>query len=338
MPSSARPLRPSSAARSLSNSARCTSVKNSWFAYLGERCKGVSDSSVQMACRSGSPHAVFNADAEVAAGAEVFAGTAGDCAEIRVMETEIVAATATVAIAAVIIGRENQVRMMFSSCSSYRTTWLIERILFKGHNTLHVVAGYRSRHPSFRKGGLFHAPSTQQPREAIVSLDAARLVINPVFLLVLFGEHLLDRPWPRPHHRIFDPHRVLERVGSGPRPPLDQMQVLTRALVIRLGTEIRHIDYQRIALPMAARIAIPLADAGGQVRTSGHDNVPLPPLALTHVVEHRDAARCLYNSTEAPAERGSKLGQSAGQAPAIRPVCSRTIIALDVRQVVARRS
>src|SRR5262249_11931009 len=35
-------------------------VKNSWFAYLAGRSNGVSDSSVQMPWRSGSPQAVFN--------------------------------------------------------------------------------------------------------------------------------------------------------------------------------------------------------------------------------------------------------------------------------------
>ena len=51
-----------------SNSARCASVKNSWFAYLAERCRGVSVSSVQMPCRSGSPQGVFSAGARRRAG------------------------------------------------------------------------------------------------------------------------------------------------------------------------------------------------------------------------------------------------------------------------------
>src|SRR2546428_1172757 len=251
------------------------------------------------------------------------------------MDTERIALTAAAAMATVIIERRNQSRMMVSlfPCSGYRTTWLIERILCKGHNTLHVVAGRRIRTSSFRKGALFYAPSTQQPREAIVSLDAARLVINSVVVVALLGELLLDRPRPRPHRRIFDRHRVLESGWARPRPALDQVQVLARALKIRFRTEIPDVDHERIALPMATRVAKPLADAGRQVRASGHDDVPLPPLALTHVVEHRDAARCLHNSAEAPAERGSKLGQSAGQAAVIRPVVLRTIIAIDVRQV-----
>jgi hypothetical protein len=37
--------------------------KNSWAAYLADRCRGVSVSSVQMPCRSGSPHGVFRTGA-----------------------------------------------------------------------------------------------------------------------------------------------------------------------------------------------------------------------------------------------------------------------------------
>src|SRR4051812_34911329 len=55
------------AARCRSNSARCSSVKNSWFANLGERCRGVSVSSVQIPCRSGSPQGVVSAGAGAAA-------------------------------------------------------------------------------------------------------------------------------------------------------------------------------------------------------------------------------------------------------------------------------
>jgi hypothetical protein len=52
--------RPSTSDRALSNAARSASVKNSWFAYLAGRCKGVVVSSVQIPCRSGSPQVVFN--------------------------------------------------------------------------------------------------------------------------------------------------------------------------------------------------------------------------------------------------------------------------------------
>src|SRR5207245_9079770 len=139
---------------------------------------------------------------------------------------------------------------------------------------------------SLRKGGLGHALSPHQPRGGIVSFDAARLIINSVLLLALLSELLLDRPRPRPHRRILDRDGVFERARPGPRPAFEQMQVLARALIISLRTEVRHVDHQRIALPMAARVAVPLAEAGRQVRTSVHDDVPLPPFPLTHIDDH----------------------------------------------------
>ena len=88
---------------------------------------------------------------------------------------------------------------------------------------------------------------------------------------------------------------------------------LPRTLVIGLGTEIRHVDHERSALPAAARVAVPLAYVGRKVRAPVHDDVTLPPLPLTDVVEDRDAARRLHDAAEA-AVVGSKFGKPAGQA------------------------
>ena len=101
------------------------------------------------------------------------------------------------------------------------------------------------------------------------------------------------------------------------------MQILARALKIGLRTEVRHVDDEGIALPVAARVAIPLADAGRQMRASVHDDVALPPLSLTHVVEHRDAARRLHDPPEAadwPPNSGSPaVRQRSGNAPSSGP-------------------
>src|ERR1700720_4707801 len=176
---------------------------------------------------------------------------------------------------------------------------LLQRIIFNTHKIRGAVFCCRVEASTLRKGELFHARSAHQPRETIVSLDAARLVIKSVLLVALPGELLLGGPWPRPHRRIFYRHGVFERVWSGPRPTLDEVQILTRALKISLRTEVRHVDHERIAVPVATRVAIPLTNSGRQVRTSVHDDVALPPLALTHVVEDRDAAGCLHDPAEA---------------------------------------
>jgi hypothetical protein len=95
----------------------------------------------------------------------------------------------------------------------------------------------------------------QQPGEAIVSFDAARLVIGSVFPVALFGELLLDGPWPRPHGRIFDRNDVFERGRPGASPALDHVQVLARPLKIGLWTEVRDVDHEGIAVPAAACIS-----------------------------------------------------------------------------------
>jgi hypothetical protein len=58
------------------------------------------------------------------------------------------------------------------------------------------------------------------------------------------------------------------------------MQVFARPLKIGFQTEVGYVDDEGIALPMAPRVTVPLADIGWQVRTPIHDDVALPPLAL----------------------------------------------------------
>src|SRR6266566_7826641 len=136
------------------------------------------------------------------------------------------ALTAAAAIATVIIELENRSRTMVSFYSFLAS---LQRIFFDANKICGVVFCCRVRTSSLRKGEVFHARSQQQRREGIVSFDATRFVIRSVFLVALFGELLFDGPWPRPHGRIFDRDDVLERGRPGPRPTLDQVQVLTGA-------------------------------------------------------------------------------------------------------------
>src|SRR5882672_7808440 len=130
---------------------------------------------------------------------------------------------------------------------------------------------------------------------AEVSFHAPRLVIDPVFLLVLPGEFLRDRPGARPHGRILDRHDVFKRGGAGAGPALDEVLALARAAVVRLRAEVADIDHQRVALPAATRVAEPLADLRWQMRAAVHHDAALPALALSDVVVHGDAARCLHD-------------------------------------------
>ena len=65
------------------------------------------------------------------------------------------------------------------------------------------------------------------PRETVVSLDATRLGIESVVLVALPGELFPDRPWPRPHRRIFDRDFIFERAWPSVGPTLNDVQVLT---------------------------------------------------------------------------------------------------------------
>src|SRR5262249_3403797 len=114
-----------------------------------------------------------------------------------------------------------------------------------------------------------------------VSFDAARLGIDSVFLVALENEFLFGGPGPHPHGRVFDGHRIVKGGRTGSGPALDHVQILARSLEIGLWTEIRHVDHERIALPVSARVPKPLANTGRQMRTPIHDDIALPPLALT---------------------------------------------------------
>src|SRR5262249_22509794 len=114
------------------------------------------------------------------------------------------------------------------------------------------------------------------------------------------------------------------------------MQVLARTPIIGFRAEVRHVNDERISFPVTARVAIPLPDAGRQMRAPVHDDVALPTLSLAHVIEHRDAARRLHDPTKASAECGSKLGQSTRQTALRQTTVLWTVIAVHAYGIVAR--
>src|SRR5438093_488044 len=162
---------------------------------------------------------------------------------------------------------------------------------------------------------------------------AARLVVDPVRLIVLSGIFLLDGPWFRPRSRIFDCDGVLERVWTGARPPFDQMAVLAGSHEVGLGTEIGDIDHQRFALPSAARIAKALPDMARKMRTAVDRDNALPSLPLSHVIENRDGSWRLHDSTEP-----TKIGQHRGHATLRHAAVLGIIDSIDVAGAVTRRN
>jgi hypothetical protein len=149
---------------------------------------------------------------------------------------------------------------------------------------IRVVYSRRIGASPFSKSGLFHAPPMQKSRESVVALDAARFGINPILLIALPAELLLDGPRPVPHRRILDRGLVGKRHRPGACPALDEVQVLPRPERIGLWAEVRHIDDKGVPLPVAARVAEPLTNARRQMSASVHDDVALPALALADVV------------------------------------------------------
>src|SRR5215467_2303284 len=143
---------------------------------------------------------------------------------------------------------------------------LPQGIVLKQKTTLYAVDGSWIGTPSLSKGKLLDARSMQQSWEPKDSFDAARLVIKPVLLVVLLGELFPGGPGLGPYGRVLDPHLVFERGRPRPRPSLDEVKVLTRALKVSLRTEVGHIDDEGVALPMAARVAIPLRIVAGRCR------------------------------------------------------------------------
>src|SRR5580700_4146302 len=205
------------------------------------------------------------------------------------------------------VARERRKKGIAPSTHYVPRSVLPQRLVVEYEPILHGVPGRGIRTSPFGKGALFIASAMNDPGKTVISLDAARLGIEPVGGLALPGELFPNGPWPRPHRGIFNRHLVFEGVRPSTCPALAEMQIFARALEIGLGTEVRHVDHERIALPMAARVAVPLADAGRQMRASIHDDVALPPLALTHVIEDRDTARRLHDPAEAPG-RAAKFG------------------------------
>src|SRR2546423_14546852 len=114
---------------------------------------------------------------------------------------------AAVAMASVIIELKMRSRMMVTLSFAM----LLERILFDADKIGGVVFCGRVGAFSLCKGEVFHARRVHQACETIISFDAARLVINPVLLIILPGELLFYGPGPRSHRRIFDGDLVFER-------------------------------------------------------------------------------------------------------------------------------
>src|SRR6516165_1859382 len=172
---------------------------------------------------------------------------AGDWPVVGVIDMPMRAPSAAAVTATTIMEPERRSNMRSPPCTM---GLLVQRI--EGGTPRCIVLRQRIRPASLRKLAVFLARRLEHRGIAYISFNAARLVINPVCLFVLLGELLRDSPGTSPNRRILDRHDVLNRGRGGTGPALDQVQILARAPVVGFRTEVRHVNHQRITLPMAA--------------------------------------------------------------------------------------
>src|SRR5262249_1341164 len=155
-------------------------------------------------------HAVFGADD---------AGASAD-----VVPTDIQTAPSVIA-ASVVTEIERRKRSRMSA--SPRPQSLPKRIVVA--KARRVVVSQRIGTLSVGELLVLEARRFHHRRKADIPFVAARLVVNPILLIALFRELLLDRPRPHPHRRVLDRGGVFERVWTGPCPSFDDMQIFARA-------------------------------------------------------------------------------------------------------------
>src|SRR6266849_5935367 len=90
-------------------------------------------------------------------------------------------------------------------------------------------------------------------------------------------------PGLRPRRRVIGRELVLDRVVAGTGEALDQMKMLAGASEVCLVRKVDGIDDQRIARPVAARVAHPPPD--GSMRTPVHRD---DARVMNHLVENHD--------------------------------------------------
>src|SRR2546426_5629585 len=135
---------------------------------------------------------------------------------------------------------------------------------------------------------LFFAAAIQDTRHSVISLVTGVLE-NPALALPPGN---CGRPGFRPGCWILECDFVIDRVGIETREALDHMQAAGRTSEVRLVGEIRRIDDQCVAVPMAARVAEVLADALVQMRTPVQRD---DSSFMNHFVENDHAIGTLHN-------------------------------------------
>src|ERR1700680_2273186 len=157
-------------------------------------------------------------------------------------------------------------------------------------------------------------------------------LVDLVFLIGLLFQRLHCRPRTRPCGRIFDSYRVLKPILAYAFEALDHVSVLTRAQIIRLGREVRNVDDQRVALPMAARIPLIGPDARRQVLAAVDRNCADETLPLERVHYDADLSWRLHDAIERV-----QMRQLPGQTALLQSTVFRTVSAIEAVDVIEGR-
>src|SRR5579863_489540 len=159
----------------------------------------------------------------------------------------------------------------------------------KGSASTAVIATLRIK-------GLIEASPLRFRRGAVWRVDGPPVIAFAAFLLSEFEARLRDAvkrhadlPGLAIRFGIFNSGLVIDRVRRGARIALDHVERLAvrmpRRVEPRLGPEIGHVDHQRVALPVADRIAQPQVDAIQMVaRSSSNDALVVHVLVHEHDV------------------------------------------------------
>src|SRR6516225_7427493 len=114
----------------------------------------------------------------------------------------------------------------------------------------------RRRYQLLLCGVLFGASTGQYAIETVIVFMAGVFVKQPGF-----GPGDGGGPWLSPSGRVADGEAVVDAVVGDARPALHQAYVFCGSLEAHLAAEVGGFDDQRVALPMAAGIAEPLANS-----------------------------------------------------------------------------
>src|SRR5262249_52679330 len=134
----------------------------------------------------------------------------------------------------------------------------------------------------------------EHAEHAVIAFVTRRFVHLVGFLgLLLPRDH--ECPRPRPGGGVFHHDGVLEPIFVHSLEAFDQVKVFARSLELARRVEVGDVDDERIPLPVAGCIAVPVADARRSVRPAADRYRSYETLTLPEVVIDADLSWRLHD-------------------------------------------